>query len=660
MNRAIRIAIVRCLSLVLLAPMAPLVRAQWTAPTDEELKMTSQPEVPGAAAVYLFKEEISEDSLHMWSQYVRLKVLTEKGKDYANVELGQYYNKDLGNFTVSDIQGRTIHSDGTIIPFTGKPYEKMIEKGQGVQQTAKVFTLPDVEVGSIIEYRYKLRYDEDSYYAPDWYVQSDLYTRKAHYLWKPTEEASDVSWTQILPKGFAVQKSNKASVNGGTLNLDLDVHDIPPAPDEEFMPPIQSMSSRVMFYYATYPSVDEYWKGAGKDWSQDEDKFIGPDNKMKDVAASLVGDNDSNDQKLRKIYAAVMKLENTRFTRERSTAEDKAQGLKEAKNVDDIWERKRGTDDQMAELFVALARASGMQAYVMYVTSRDRNLFLPAYRSFSQLDDLIAIVNVDGKEQFFDPGQRFCQYGHLAWQHTMTQGIRQTDKGTAIALTPIEPLAASRTQRVAILAMDEHGAVTGTVRMAWTGADALKWRQAYLKGDDTSLNHDLQTAVENILPGGMEIHVGNIENLEDYEKQLIVNYTVKGQIGSSTGKRLLLPSDIFEVNAKPTFTQPKREQPISFDYSHAIQDAVHITFPASLSVESLPASEQVPLENLAAYVIRTESTPTSVTVRREFDLGEIFYKLDEYPSLRAFFNKFETKDQEPVVLKAAPPTASGN
>src|SRR5215468_697668 len=113
--------------------------------------MTSQPEVPGAAAVYLYKEETTDDSLHSWSVYVRLKVLTEKGKEHANVELGYGSHHDGGGFTVGDIAGRTIHPDGTIIPFTGKPYEKLIEKTHEYKRMAKVFTLPDVQVGSIIE-----------------------------------------------------------------------------------------------------------------------------------------------------------------------------------------------------------------------------------------------------------------------------------------------------------------------------------------------------------------------------------------------------------------------------------------------------------------------------------------------------------------------------
>ncbi len=84
---------------------------------------------------------------------------------------------------------------------------------------------------------------------------------------------------------------------------------------------------------------------------------------------------DTQDQKLRKIYAAVMKLENTNFTREHSSEEEKSQGFKEVRTTDDIWTRKRGNDDQITELFVAMARAAGMKAYLAAVTSRDRSLF---------------------------------------------------------------------------------------------------------------------------------------------------------------------------------------------------------------------------------------------------------------------------------------------
>src|ERR1700733_7892311 len=121
--------------------------AQWTVPTPEELSMTSQPEVPGAAAVYLFREETTDDKLHFFSIYVRLKVLTERGKEFSNVEVEHHHVQGGGGDTVNAGAGRTIHPDGSVVPFTGKPFDKLIEKGQNVKYMAKVFTLPDVEVG---------------------------------------------------------------------------------------------------------------------------------------------------------------------------------------------------------------------------------------------------------------------------------------------------------------------------------------------------------------------------------------------------------------------------------------------------------------------------------------------------------------------------------
>ena len=659
----------------LLILASPLARAEkWMTPTPEELSMTSQPEVPGAAAVYLYREQITEDNLHMMHVYERLKVLTEGGKKYANVELGYSSSFDNGSIKIDDIEGRTIHPDGTIIPFTGKPYQKLVEKTRGAKYMVKVFTLPDVEVGSIIEYRYDQRLDDNRFMSPSWYIQSDLYTRKAHYLWRPTSEpliTSDghhnltnaIAWTPILPTGAELQHSTLPPPNSfspGQQIFELDVHDIPPVPSEDFMPPVSSLSYRVLFYYTPYRNGLDFWKNEGKYWSKMHDKFIGPGPGVEAAVKDLTTPTDTQDQKLRKFYAAVMKLENTDFTREHSNAEEKAAGSKPIRSTDDVWERKRGSSDQLSDLFVAMARAAGMKAYVAAVTNRDRNVFLSSYLSLGQLDDDLAIVNVDGKEEYFDPGSRFCPYGHLAWKHSFAEGLRQADDGTEVAKAPGEPYTASRIQRVGDLKMDEHGVASGKVSITYLGAYALYWRQLSLKGDATSLEHDLRTSVEELLPAGMDVKVASIEKLADYEQPLKVEFTVQGEIGSSTGKRLIIPADVFEVNAKPSFPHEKREIPVYFDYASLSQDAVRVSFPASLKVESMPSSDNTRLQGLAAYDISVASTPTSVTVRHNFSMGTIMFLPKEYSDLRSFYSKMETDNQGSVVLISTPATAGSS
>ena len=656
----------------LLSLAAPLVHAdQWTTPTAEELSMTSQPEVPGAAAVYLYREETTEDSNHMFSIYTRLKVLTDRGKEYGNVELEFVSVRDGGGYTINGVSGRTIHPDGTVIPFTGKPYDKLIEKTKGTKYMAKVFSMPDVTVGSIIEYRYQLRYDDNYFISPDWYVQSKLFTRKAHFMWKPTTKqlvsnddrgqlTSSVAWFPVLPANaeFKNVRMPPLGFQEGQLIFELNIRDVPPVPEEEYMPPTSSLTYRVLFYYSPYRSGEEYWKNQGKHWAKLTDKFIGSGPAVRAAVQELTTPSDTQDQKLRKLYAAVMKLENTDFTREHTSSEEKSEGLKDVHDADDILIRKRGSSDQLTELFVSMARAAGMKAYVALVSNRNKNIFIPAYLSFRQLDDYVAIVNVDGKDQYFDPGSRYCPYQQLAWKHTMAGGIRQAEGGSAIIATPPTPYTASHVQRVANLTMDEQGVATGTVSMTFIGDPAISWRQTSASGDAASLDRELRESVEHLLPQGMDVKVATIEKLDDYESPLRVTFNVKGPIGSSTGKRLLFTGDLFETNAKPSFPHEKRESSVYFHYPYMNQDAVRVNFPPVFSVESLPSSLKQQFQTYALYTLASESTPTSVTIRRNYTLGEILYMPKEYTDLRAFYNKFETKDQESVVLTVAPTTAT--
>ena len=194
---------------------------------------------------------------------------------------------------------------------------------------------------------------------------------------------------------------------------------------------------------------------------------------------------------------------------------------------------------------------------------------------------------MDGKEEFFDPGSRFCPYGSLDWKHTMAGGIRQTEGGTELSQSPAQPYTSSNTQSIADLTMDEHGIVTGKIHCTLPALPLSSGARSSLTGDATSLEHDLRTSVENLLPQGMDVKIASIEKLADYEQPLTVNVEVKGAIGSSTGKRLLIPDDIFEANSKPAFPHEKRDIPVYFHFPYMVQDAMRIKFPASLHLESV-------------------------------------------------------------------------
>jgi hypothetical protein len=654
-----------CLCVVLISAALPaLASDSWTTPTPEELKMTSIPEVPGASALYLNLTQTADDHLHMFSNYVRLKVLTEGGKEYANVDLPYFASYD--GATVDDIAGRTIAPDGTVTMFTGKPYDKLIAKAGNVKYKTKVFTLPDVQVGSILEYRFKIHYGDEYLINPNWYIQSNLFLRSGHYQWTPTThevmssvDGGDIShsiaWTPLLPAGASV----KDALIGGVETISLDIANVPPVAQEEMMPPMDSLSYRVLFYYTAYRTPGEYWKKTGERWSDRTNHFIGPNGKLKSaVEASRVA-GETQDQKLRRLYAQLMTMENTDFTHEQTLKEEKAHGLKDATTSWDIYERKRGSGDQLTQLFVAMARASGMKAYVMQVADRSKRLFMTNYLSLSQLDDAIALVEVDGKEVYLDPGQRYCQYGHMAWEHQFASGLRQEEKGTALAQTPGEISSNNHSTRVADLKLDEHGIATGTVTLSYEGNQALSWRQRGLRGDDASVKQDLRSDLEHMLPGGMDVEVKEIKNLDNPEQPLNVTYTVHGAVGTPVGKRLLVPSDLFESSKKALFTQPKREVAIDLHYASYVQDAVRYTLPANFAIESVPDANKEFYLHEAGFTMSNKRAGNSVTFFRNVSMAKVLVMPTEYPEFRTFYNKLESKGQDAMVLTQAAVIAGG-
>jgi hypothetical protein len=112
--------------------------------SSEELKMTSEPLAPGAPAIILYRQVDRKDlgRANTEYNYVRIKILTEEGRKYANIEI-PYLRQQA---TISNIRARTIHPDGTIVNFDGKSYDQMISKSKTLKVLAKTFTMPDVQV----------------------------------------------------------------------------------------------------------------------------------------------------------------------------------------------------------------------------------------------------------------------------------------------------------------------------------------------------------------------------------------------------------------------------------------------------------------------------------------------------------------------------------
>src|SRR4029079_6272464 len=192
---------------------------------------------------------------------------------------------------------------------------------------------------------------------------------------------------------------------------------------------------------------------------KDVEHFANKSDVLASTLSGIVTASDTPEQKVRKIYAFVTKLENTSYLPDRSAQEQKALGLKENKSVADVLRQKSGDRDEITRLFIGLVRQAGIPAVAMRVTARDNSFFLPQLLTFSQLDYDIAIVQLDGKDVYLDPGTRFCPYGMVYWKYNAARGLRQTPdgKGAVIAESALGSYKDAQVQRLLNVKLSDTG-----------------------------------------------------------------------------------------------------------------------------------------------------------------------------------------------------------
>lgn len=631
--------------LVLTSPV--FLRAQFQQFSDEELKMTVDPKAPGAAAVYLYREEITDEPNQFHSFYERIKVLAEKGKELATVRIPYVPGADK----ITKIEGRTIHADGTVIPLTVKPDNLIDFKTKSYQIDSVVFTLPNVEVGSILEYRY--RYSGETF-APTWWIQQPYFVHKAHYSFHPDLYGSlGLMYATRIDSGEKVVKDKKG-------NITLDIADVSPEPNEDWMPPLNTIRWRVEFYYTRFDSGEKFWESAGKSWASWVLEFTSTSGHLKNIVEQIVDPGDTEEKKAAKIYAAVQKLENTRFTRTKSEVERKKEKLKDINKAEDVWKQQRGTDDEIALLYVALARAAGLNAIPMKVVDRSRALFDYTILSTNQLDDYIVIVESGGKDVYLDPGQKMCPFGVLHWKHTLASGFRLAEKKAVFATTPPGTYKQALEQRVGDLNVSTDGSVQGTVRIVMTGPDALRWRQLALENDTEEVKKQFDESIRDEVPEGVQASFDHFLALDEYEANLVAIVKISGNLGAITGKHFILPGLFFQSRAQhPFVAQDKRLTPIDLHYARMEQDSVTYHLPAGYAVESVPRSSDITWPDHALLRIASVAKDGSVVVARSFARNFALLEPKAYSELRDLYQKIATADQQQLVLTRSS-AAKGN
>jgi hypothetical protein len=635
------------IALTVLLGLADARRAaaeDWLPVNPGDLAAKDSAEKPGAHAIYLYREDIRDDTQNHDDFYERIKIFTEEGKKYADIELPYGFDGS----SIGNVRARTIRPDGSIVEWNGKLLDKTIVKAHGFKVRAKTFTLPDVEVGCIIEYKYRQFLSSEYLYNITWQVQKDLFTRQAKFAFRASS-LYDLMWiTHLVSKDTPVARGKDGMIH-------LDAQNVPALDKEDYMPPEEVLRAQVDFFYTMNGTTDpeKFWKAAGKNWFDYSEHFIGHRKAIADEAARTVATTDSPETKLRKLYARAQKIRNISFEAQRTEQEAKREKLKEDDNVEDVLKHGAGDGVAIDYLFCALARAAGFDSSVVRVSTRNRYFFSKDMLEARQLNDVVISVKLGEKDIYLDPGNIHAPFGLLPWMETGVTGLKLDKQGGQFLTTTQTQPSDALTQRVAKLVMDDDGQVTGKVTVTYSGQEALLRRLESNNDDDAARKQSLLDEAKSWVPAGATVELTNSPDWTGPDAPLVAEFNVKMRVwGASTGRRLLLSQRVFASPIARQFDHASRIYPVYFDYAYAGVDDVTLQLPLTLRVGSVPPPQNRRTD-LGFYEISSEKQDASLHFTRKMGLTGILYPVQIYGQLRNFFNQVKVGDEQQVVLESS-------
>lgn len=571
------------------------------------------------------------------STYVRIKILDKEGANAANVTIPLYkYGSDMEY--VREIQGKTINfENGKLITDELKKEAIFTEKASQYNQLVK-FTLPNIKDNSIIEYSYRLYSPAIRTYRT-WYFQSEF--PKIH-----SEYVSIIPATfdyNINLKGFLSLADRKSEVlhkhfllNGvrqDCSKFTYTMKDIPAFKEEDYMlAPINYISS-INYELRTYLDPNGPHTNFSKKWSdidQDlmQDKEFGGQIKnksaFKDILPEIIGNKESALDKAKAIYYYIQK----NIVWNHIIGKFAEVGIKKA------LETKKGNIGDINFSLIAALNAAEIEAFPVIISTRQNGMPNYLYPSMSDFNAVICLAKIDGKDYLLDASKKFLPFGELSIESINDRGrvIYSKNQSDWIDLKNVVPAKKS----INILGqLDSTGKITGTIRVLYSGLDALFKRREIDKYN--SFEEYEEGIMEKI--SSMRVLGVKVENLENLDKDFIETLSFEMDLRDNYKEaNFLLNPTFYERTTKNPFKLEERTYHVDLGAPQLESFNISISLPKGFVNSSKPKDTSMALpEGTAKYIFKSLVNEDLLMVQQSIALNKAIYNQEEYFHLKEFF-----------------------
>lgn len=310
-----------------------------------------------------------------------------------------------------------------------------------------------------------------------------------------------------------------------------------------------------------------------------------------------------------------------------------------------------GSGTDITWLFLALARAAGLEAYPVLVSARNEYFFHVSVLDANRLNANVVLVRINGKDSYYDPGTPFAPFGILPWPETGSHGLKLDKDGGSWIDTPVPSSEVSNIQRKADLKLTQEGSLEGKLTVTFAGLEALETRLALRKEDAAARKKYIEDEVRAVIPAGSDVDLTNTPEWSSSAPTLVANFDIKVPgWASAAGHRALVPVGLFGGEEKHVFEHTARTYPIYFDFPTARIDDVTIELPLDWKVTSMPPA-RVDAGKVCSFNTKAENNKGALHLTRNLNIDVMALDTKYYLALRNFFQAVRSGDEQQIVLQ---------
>ncbi len=622
----------------------------------DEIELKECPFDKDAEAVVLFDKGKSyfvenESSFDVvFERTTRIKILSEAGIKWAEVEIPFYQEGNIYE-KIYDIEASSYNFESGRLNKTVFNTANTFDEKENEYWNIRKFAIPNVKVGSVIEYRYKIN-SEYKFNFRDWEFQWRIPVFYSEYETKMIPFYEYVFRLQGANKfdiydtyedtGMARRLRTSRAYGNNTYHdmvYKFGMENIPAFGSEEFITSINDyiiklnfQLSKIHYLNGTNVNIITTWEELIKELSTHPD-FGKYESKSEKLASKLFD-----------VKSLLEKPEIERFNFvldyvKSNYSWNNMRGKFASKNPNQFVDDKIGNCADLNLFTVGLLNGVGVEAYPVILSTRDNGKINSDYPFSHFFNYVIVSANIDGKIILADATEIQSMNNRIPIRCSNDQGL--VIKKDDVSWVRLECLYPSNITTFVEMNVSEDDISADLFKMG-TEYDALYFRENYTDNVD-NIKQLLSSKNYSLIDSSIVV-----QNQENKIKPYKLRYTLTAKPEVINGKIYVSPF-LQETIGESPFTQKERTHPIDMVYPKQRGFKSMISLPPGYTVDFAPADLKIENE-LFELDYSSRMTDGKLQINLYYYFKKPIYKSDDYSKLRYYYDEIVKKGNDKIVL----------